>query len=187
MSAYTKPILRFGLVMPALFNCLLLGGVLAANSKLSEVRSVKEQRYKEQIARLQAVQKLEAEIAPKRKVFQDQQHILQADPGRMFTQLLDQMLPKYQDIELERTAQVFPLDRGRIGRQVKTDAARVKSSFEGGIGPMQETFLQVESLMPQAVLEELKITRKVDLLPNRPEHLVFELTHICWKGGEVKP
>ena len=186
MSAYTKPILRFGLMTPALFNCLLLGGVLAANHKLAEVRSVKEARFKEQVARLAAIKTIETEIQPKRKIFADQKRVLQADPGRLFTQLFDQMQPKYQDIELERTAQVVPLDRGRIGRQVKADAGRVKSTFEGGIGPMQEALLQVESLMPQAVLEELRISRKADLLPNKPEHLVFELTHICWKAGEVK-
>ena len=29
--------------------------------------------------------------------------------------------------------------------------------------------------------------RKADLLLNKPEHLVFELTHICWKAGEARP
>ena len=29
MSLYTRPILRYGLIMPAMFNCLLLGGVIA--------------------------------------------------------------------------------------------------------------------------------------------------------------
>jgi hypothetical protein len=66
------------------------------------------------------------------------------------------------------------------------DLARVKSSYEGGLGPMQEAMLQVESLMPQAILEELKITRKADLLLNKPDHLVFEVMHTCWKGGSSK-
>jgi|GEM_PF-1497230 len=187
MSAYTKPILRFGLVTPALVNCLLLGAVLYANSKLSQVRAVKEAAYTEHLARLTASKNVEAEIAPKRKVFEDQKVILQSDPTRLFTLILDTLLPKYREIELARTALMFPLERGRIAKQVQADVARVKSTFEGGYGPMQETLLQVETLMPQAVLEELKVTRKADVLLNRPEHLIFEVTHLCWKAGEAKP
>jgi hypothetical protein len=51
---------------------------------------------------------------------------------------------------------------------------------------MQETLLQIESLMPQAVLEELKITRKADPLLNQREFLVMEMTHACWKAAEEK-
>jgi hypothetical protein len=186
MSAYTRPILRYGLIMPAMFNCLLLGGVIASVSKLSTMRTEKEELYKEQTQRLAAMKKLEAELAPKRKTFTDQKVLLKGDPGQLFTRILDTLLPKYKEIELERSGLVFPLERGRLARQVKTDAARVKSSFQGGLGPMQEALLQVESLMPQAVLEELKITRKADLLLNQREFLVMEMTHTCWKAEEAK-
>jgi hypothetical protein len=186
MSAYTKPILRFGLATPVLFNCILVAVALAANHKLSAVRAVKEARYKEQVSRLASIKALEAELAPKRKTFEGQKVLLQADPGQLFTRILDALLPKYQPYELERTNIVFPLDRGRIGRQLQMDVARVKSSYEGGFGPMQETLLQVESLMPQATVEELRVTRKADLLLNKPDHLLFEVTHTCWKGGESK-
>jgi hypothetical protein len=187
MSAYTKPIIRFGLFTPAVFNCILVVVVFAANQKLAKVRATKETRYKEQVARLAAIKSLEADLAPKRKTFDDQKLLLQTDPGQLFTRILDTLLPKYQDFELERTGLVFPLERGRIGRQLQLDAARVKSSFEGGFGPMQEMLLQVESLMPQATLEEMKVTRKADLLLNKPDHLVFDVTHTCWKGGTTKP
>jgi hypothetical protein len=173
--------------MPAVFNCILVAAVFAANQKLASVRAVKEARYKEQVARLASIKSLEAEIAPKRKTFESQKVLLQADPGQLFTRVLDSLLPKYQHFELERTSLVFPLDRGRIGRQLQMDLARVKSSYEGGFGPMQEALLQVESLMPQALLEELKVTRKADLLLNKPDHLVFDVTHTCWKGGAAKP
>jgi len=187
MSAYTQPILRFGLVTPALFNFLLLGGALAGVSKLTSIRAEKEERYTEQTQRLAAMKKLEADIAPKRKVFEDQKKILKSDPGQLFTRILDGILPKYKEIELERSGLVFPLDRGRFGRQAKADIARVKSSFQGGLGPMQEALLQVEALMPQSVLEDLKITRKVDLLLSQREYLVLEMTHTCWKTEEGKP
>jgi len=186
MSSYTRPILRYGLIMPAMFNCLLLAGVVAGASKLSTIRAEKEELYKEQTQRLAAMKKLETDLAPKRKNFQDQKALLKGDPGQLFTRILDTLLPKYQEIELERSDLVFPLDRGRLGRQVKTDAARVKSSFQGGLGPMQEALLQVESLMPQAMLEELKITRKADLLLSQREFLVMEMTHTCWKAVEEK-
>jgi hypothetical protein len=47
------------------------------------------------------------------------------------------------------------------------------------------SLLQVESLIPQAVLEELKITRKSDILVNHQESLLLETTHTCWKAEEA--
>ncbi|TDU70883.1 hypothetical protein EI77_02001 [Prosthecobacter fusiformis] len=187
MSAYTKPILRFGLITPAVFNCLLLAGAVAGVSKLNTVRTEKQERYQEQTQRLAAMKKLEASIAPKRKAFEDQKKLLSADPGQLFTRILDGMLPKYKEIELERSSLVFPLDKGRFAREVKADSARVKSSFQGGLGPMQEALLQVESLMPQAVLEDMKISRRADLLIKQREFLVLEMTHTCWKATDEKP
>ena len=139
------------------------------------------------MARLASIKATELEVAPKRKTFDAQKLILQSDPNQMFTRISDAILSKYRPIELERTGMVFPLERGRVGRQLQAEAGRVKSSFEGGFGPMQETLLQVETLMPQSVLEELKITRKADLMPNKPMHLVFEMSHICWKATEGTP
>jgi hypothetical protein len=187
MSLYTKPILRFGLLTPVVFNAVLLVVVMVLGNKLQGIRKVKEARYRDQMARLAAIRSMEAEIAPKRKAFEGQKRVLQADPSQMFTRISDSIVSKYRHIELERTGMVFPLERGRIGRQVQSEAGRVKSSFEGGFGPMQETLLQVESLMPQAMLEELKITRKADVMPNKPMHLAFEMSHICWKAPEGTP
>lgn len=185
MSAYTTPIIRFGVVTPLLFNCLLLGGAMAGLNKVGEVRDRKLKLYQEQTMRLAAVQELEMTNAPKRSAFDDQKRLLQADPGQLFTRILDKLLPKYKEIELDRNSLVFPLDRGRLGRTIKTDLARVKSSFSGGLGPMQEALLQVEALMPQVMLEELKISRKADLLISQREHLVLEATHTCWKAQET--
>jgi hypothetical protein len=185
MSAYTKPILRFGLIIPAAFNCMLLAGVVAGVTKLSTLRAEREARYEEQTKRLIGMKALQAKLEPRRKPFEEQKKILSSDPGQLMTRGLDISLPKYTDLELARTSLVFPQDRGRLGRQLECDISKVKSTFEGGIGPMQETLLQVESLIPQAFLEEMKITRKSDLLLKRPDLLGIEVTHACWKAGEA--
>lgn len=187
MSAYTQPIIRFGLVTPVIFNCILLAGVVAAYQKLSTVRKEKEERYREQVQRLAAMKVLEGRIAPRRKHFQDQKKLLQTDPGQLFTRILDTSLPKYQEFELERSSLIFPQDRGKVGRLAQCDLSQVKTTFQGGIGPLQESLLQVETLMPQAFLEELKIVRKSDLLMKRPDFLLMDITHTCWKAREEGP
>lgn len=187
MSAYTKPILRFGLIVPAVFNCMLLGGVVAGVSKLSKIRAERESRYDEQTKRLAAMKQLEAKIAPRRKLFDEQKKILTADPGQIMTKGLDYSLPKYTELELARTSLTFPQDRGALGRQLECEISKVKCTFQGGIGPMQETLLQVESVMPNSFLEEIKISRKSDLLMKKPDHLEIETTHAFWKAGEGTP
>lgn len=186
MSAYTKPILRFGLFVPAVFNAMLLGGVVAGVTKLSKVRAEKESKHDEHTKRLAAMKQLEAKLAPKRKQFEEQKKILIADSGQIMTKGIDASLPKYTELELVRTSLLFPQDRGRLGRQVQCDLSKVKATFRGGIGPMQETLLQMESVMPNAFLEELKITRKSDLQLKRPDQLEIETTHACWKAEEGK-
>ena len=185
MTAYTKPILRFGLITPVVFNLLLLGAVAFGYNKLSGIRKVKMDRYNEQTLRLRAVQQLEAAIAPKRAQFEDQKRLLKADQRQLFSQILDAMQKKYEAIELDRSSLVVPSGRGELGKQAKCDLLRVQSSFQGGIGPMQETLLQVESLMPQAVMEEMKIVRRADSVRDRFDHLVFDVTHTCWKVEEA--
>ncbi len=185
MSAYTKQILRFGLATPALFNCVLLGAVLILSHKLQQTRDRKLSQYRNHVARLTAIAEMEEQAAPKRKSFESQKRILQSDPNQIFTRASDSIVSRYQTVELDRTGMVFTLERGRIGRLSKIDAARVRSSFEGGYGPMQETLLQVESVMPQSLLEEIKVTRKADVLPKKQDHLLFEMTHLCWKATEA--
>lgn len=169
--------------MPSAFNCVLLAAVIVAVTELESTRHLKDEVYKEHEMRLNVMKKLEGAMTPHRKVFEDQKALLKADPGQLFTRILDVTVPKYREIELVRTGLDFPMDRGRLGTQVKADIARVKSSFQGGIGPMQEVLLQAESLMPQGMLEELKITRKADLVTRR-EFLGLETTHLFWKAEE---
>jgi hypothetical protein len=187
MSPYLRPILRYGLVTPVLFQGVLLGVAAFGIVELQATRALKEESYQEEIQRRAAVNAIETKIAPKRKTFADQKRILQSDASQIFTRTLDSILPKFKTIELERIGMVFPLERGKINRTLLAEATRVKSGFEGGFGPMQEALLQVESLMPQTVLEELKITRKTDLVGERRERLSFEVTHTCWKAGDEKP
>lgn len=187
MSDYTKPIIHFGLMTPLFFYGAVTVVLLVLDNRFQQVRKQKETRYKEQLVRLSSIQSIADEIAPKRKTFEEQRRLLQLEPSQIFTQLSDTILSKYQPIELERTGMFFPSDRGRVGRYAECEAARIKSNFEGGFGPMQETLLQVESLLPNAVLEDLKISRKANMLPSKPRHLVFEMTHLCWKATGEKP
>ena len=187
MSDYTKPIIRYGLITPVLFYVGVTLALLTLDNRFQQLRKQKEARYKKQLERLASIRSIADEIAPKRKTFEEQRLLLQLDPSHLFTQLSDAILSKYQSIELERTGMFFPSDRGRVGRYAECEVARIRSNFEGGFGPMQETLLQVESLMPQTVLEDLKITRKANTLPNKPRHLVFEMTHLCWKAAGEKP
>ena len=77
-------------------------------------------------------------------------------------------------------------ERETLARLASHGATMVIFLSIGLVDKVQEALLQVESLMPQAVLEELKVTRKADLLLNQREFLVMEMTHTCWKAEEEK-
>jgi len=187
INHYLRPILRYGLVTPVLFHGLLIGMASYGINKLQAARAMKEDRYQEEVQRRAAAKAIEAEISTKRATFADQKMILNSDASQIFNRALESILPRFQTIELERIGMVFLLEKGKINRNLLAGSTRVKSSFEGGFGPMQETLLQVESLMPQSCLEELKITRKMGLVDERKERLLFEMTHTCWSAGNANP
>ena len=187
MSHYTAAIVRYGIVAPLILNGMLCGFATYAIQSLDKRIQTRREAYALHEQKMAAVRKMESDLAPLRPAHKDYQTILRTDPARLFSQILDNTLPKYRRIELERSSLVFLQDKGSLGRSVNHPSSRIKSTFEGGLGPMQEVLLQLESLMPQAILEELKITRKEDALIEGGEHLAFDLTHFCWKAEDKTP
>jgi hypothetical protein len=187
MSFYTPAIIRFGIIAPLVLNGMLCGFVGFAIKRLERQIQSRKATYALYEQKQAAVKSLESEINPLRPTHKDHLAILRSDPARIFSQILDNTLPKYRRIELERSSLVFLQDKGSIGRSVNSPCSRIKTTFEGGMGPMQEVLLQIESLMPQAILEEMKITRKENALLEGGEHLAFDITHFCWKSEDKTP
>jgi hypothetical protein len=187
MSFYTAAIVRYGIAAPLILNGMLCGFVGFAIKRLERQIDNRKAAYALYEQKQGALRKLESEVTPLRPDHQDHQAILRSDPARLFSQILDTSLPKYRRIELERSSLVFLQDKGTIGRSLNSPCSRIKSTFEGGLGPMQEVLLQLESLMPQAILEEIKISRKENALIEGGEHLTFDITHFCWKSEEKAP
>ncbi len=186
MSNYTIPIIRYGLIAPLLAFGISTAILFIIETRVQRVHQQKQIRYNEQMTRLDSIRKIEDEIRPKRHLFQEQNRLLQLDPTPLFAQLSDATVAKYQPLALERTGMLYVTERGRFARYIEGSPARIKASFEGGFGPMQETLLQVESLIPHVILEELKISRKVTSLPNS-NSLIFELSYIFPKIAGDKP
>jgi hypothetical protein len=187
MSLYTAAIVRYGIIAPVMLNGVLFASAGFAIKRLEHQINVRKAAYALYEQKRAATQKLQAEVAPLRNSHKDLQLILRADPARLFSQILDNSLPKYKRIELERSSLIFLPDKGNIGRSLNASCSRIKSTFEGGFGPMQEVLLQLEALMPHAILEEFKITRKENALAEGGEHLAFDLTHFCWKSEDKTP
>lgn len=181
MSLYTKPILRYGVATPLIINTVLFSIALLLNSELKKIRKIKEELYSEQKIRIGAIKSIENDISSKKLIFEDKKRILQSNPNLIFTRTMETLLPKYREIELQQTSMVFPLEYARANSQIQTETSLIKSEFAGGFGPMQETLLQIESVMPQSNLQEIKITRKSGTVAAKPESHLFEITHFFWK------
>jgi hypothetical protein len=180
MSAYTAAILRYGLIAPVALNGVMLVAAVYGNSRLSQVISRRDEAYREFKAREAEVARTDQALEPRRATFEDQKLVLKMDPALAYPLVLDTQIPKYKPLELERNSLVFPPEPGPLNRGVATAAVRVRTTWEGGYGPMQEILLQLESVLPQATLEDLKVSRKAGLLSGQPERLAIEMTHVCW-------
>ncbi len=183
MSAYTSAILRYGVIAPIAVNSLLLGLAVFGNTRLTQTISRKEAAYREYKAQEAEAERTDAALEPRRAPFEDQKLLLKLDTAQVYPEVVDTQMRKYKSVEIERNSLLFPTERGPLNRTVATRGVRVRTTWEGGYGPMQEILLQLESVLPQANLEDLKITRKSGLLPGQPQRLAFEMTHICWSAA----
>ena len=128
MSFYTPAIIRFGIIAPLVLNGMLCGFVGFAIKRLERQIQSRKATYALHEQKQAAVKSLESEINPLRPTHKDHLAILRSDPARIFSQILDNTLPKYRRIELERSSLVFLQDKGSIGRSVNSPCSRIKTT-----------------------------------------------------------
>lgn len=182
-SPHRKAILIFGVVIPFVFIGALLFGTFYGKSRIADIhqRKVSElERFEN--AEVQVTQ-VESTLSTDNR--RDKMNYwntkLEQDFIQSLTQNLNQVLAKYDSSVLRQTEMGQAKGAASIGGKTENPHIRIQLSFEGGFKPMQQLLAELETEMPQLVLEELIIKPIPAKGEGETGKLQFGVTYLGWE------
>lgn len=182
-SPHQQAILVFGIVLPV----FLLGGISVAtfvgHSKLKRSFQVKVETLDRYETAKTQVNELEAflSVAGRREKAEYWNSKLEKDVVQALTENLEKILAKYDSEVLRQTEMGQANGLGGIGPKSSHPFSRMQLSFEGGFKPMQLLMAELETEMPQLVLESLSINPKPAKSEAEKGTLQFSVVYLCWE------
>jgi len=183
VSKHRQAILIFGVVLPALFILGLAGGALKARTQINQDHNAKVADLESYESARSQVTELDAYLATqnRREEIEYWSSKLGQDFIQSLTENLNRILAKYEPDVLKLTAMGQASGSSTFGTQVENPSSRIQLSFEGGFKPMQLLLAELETEMPQLVLESIN----VGIIPAKNEmetgSLSFGLVYLCWE------
>lgn len=178
MSIYKKAIAIHGLFVLCIAVLFLIGGAWYG---LHRVRTVRRDIQKTAEESRQLGVELEvarAKLQGRVENMQAWDKCLHGEVVQLVTKALQEVMEPYQENELKQIALGRPTNRSGLGGSTENSYSRFEVVFEGGFGPMQEVLAQLETRMPNLVLEELLIE------PSRNATVLsFRAIFTCWSSG----
>ncbi len=187
-SPHRQAILVFGLVVPILLLGLVFGGAHFGHSKLKSSHQEKVANLeKYNTAKAQAVE-LDTYLTTNGR--RDQatywQSKLNQDLVESFSENLDKILAKYDSEVLRQTEMGQAPGAGGFGSKTEHPYSKMQLRFEGGFKPMQLLLAELETEMPQLVLESLSMAPKPGS-GNERGTLQFGVVYHCWELAKDTP
>ncbi len=176
---YTKSIIIFGIAIPG-------GGLLIALLVL--VSSVNNLEKKSQ-TKAEAYQSYQMTVSGRRLA----QEKLAARSGKMdywsqsmrqgFVQVMNERLTtsmeKFDPIQL-RLVEIGRGGQAGLAKGTEADASSIMLTFEGGFGPMQSLMAELESRIPQLVLDSINISVGKPTGRGDEKGLTFIVIYSAW-------
>lgn len=183
VSPHRQAILIFGIVVPLFLIGVLSIATFVGHSKLTNSFDTKVaalERYQTseaQVKELEAFMTMES----RREKVTYWNSKLEADFVESLSKNLETILAKYDPEVLRQTEMGQASGAGDIGPKTKHPHARMQLSFEGGFKPMQMLLAELETEMPQLVLESLSVQPKPATSESEKTTLKFAVTYLCWE------
>lgn len=189
VSPHRQAILVFGIIVPVFLIGVVSIATLVGHSKLTN-------SFSEKVAALERYQTSETQVKEleafmttesRREKVTYWNSKLEADFVESLSKNLETLLAKYDSEVLRQTEMGQASGAGGIGPKTKHPHARMQLSFEGGFKPMQMLLAELETEMPQLVLESLSIQPKPGTSESEKTMLKFAITYLCWEKPKETP
>lgn len=189
LSPHRQAILIFGIAIPLALIIAVSFVTYLGHTKLQESFQTKA----ESLLRYEAIQ---AQVAEEEAFLSKDKRRdkaaywkskLEQDVIESFSKNLDTILAKYDPKILRQTEMGQAAGVDSIGSNAKHPNTRMLLGFEGGFKPMQLLLAELESEMPQLVLESISITPKSVTPGEETGALTFSVVYLCWEKAKPNP
>jgi len=186
MTRYTQAIIVFGLALPMAGLALLTGLVFEGRKRIKSEASAKALAYENHIETARETGLIEDWLAGegRRERLAEAEALLDEEYIIGLTRNLEEICNGFSEIELTRTELSRPSGSSPVAGATRNRHARIKLSFEGGWGPLQQTLAQLEVRMPHLVLESLQIKPVRNPQTQYGAVLQLDVTYLCWQNPQ---
>jgi hypothetical protein len=185
MSHYTTAIIKWGLVIPLIFAGILLGIAYYSYDSFTAENQLRKQRQDDIDAKQLSVNTLKESTDKRKDRFNEQCQMLNSDPADTYNKLADYLKERFKPIELEKESITITSSKSAAASASKVASTNIEGVFQGGMGPIQETLLTIDSFMPNSILEQFKVVRQSNRDGGGQETLKLNFTHLIWKSAEA--
>ncbi|MEX2579325.1 MAG: hypothetical protein WD342_09725 [Verrucomicrobiales bacterium] len=185
-TLHTKAIAIFGIALPSLVIAALLIATLVGRGKIAtahEEKVVALERYRTAKGH---TDQLEATMATdnRREKIEYWNSKLDQDFIQSLTRNLDKILAKHDPSVLRQTEMGQATGGGSIAGSTENPHSRIQLSFEGGFKPMQLLLAELETEMPNLILENLEISSMPGGAAGENGKLKFGVVYLCWEKSK---
>jgi hypothetical protein len=174
---YRQSIVIFGIVVPAAICAIIVGGGFFLKSKATASFQQKLSLYKSSEQNRIGSQGIEKDISKKREHVERWTAQLERETANSITSCLKEIADRLPSKEFQQTAVEYLSGEGTMGTVTAQKSSQVKLAFRGTYRSVQRAFLELETLMPQLQLQELKIDPSV----SSSSTMNFAVTYTSWE------
>ncbi len=174
---YRQSIVAFGFVVPALICAAVAGGGVFLCSKALASFQEKQSLHKASEANNRNSQSIEAQISRKREHVERWRGQMEKEMKNTLTSHLKEISDKLPQKEFTQTAVEWPNGSGGVAAASSQNSSQVRLAFRATFRSMQKALIELETVMPQLQLQEMKI----DPSPTSTSSLNFQVTYTAWE------
>lgn len=174
---YRQSIVIFGFALPAMVCALIVGGGIALKSKATASFQQKQTLYKSSEANRAGAMAIEKEVSQKREHFVRWSTQFEKETANSITSHLKEISDRLPPKEFQQTAVEYPTAKSGFGTASAQKSSQVKLAFRATYRSMQKAFIELETLMPQLQLQDLKI----DPSSSSTSTMNFSVTYTAWE------
>lgn len=177
MNFYRQPIILFGIVIPLILSLAVVGIGYVAKSKMTESFAEKRRNFlAHQQARSQSVA-LDQQVKSRRDDLKRWNENLAQETASAIGVHLRSISEKLPNKEIQQTAFDPSNSSTGFGSASAQNASSIRIAFRGTFATLQKAFLELETRMPQLILEDMAI----EPASNSPHLITTQVTYTAWE------
>jgi hypothetical protein len=178
MNYYRQSIVVFGIVVPILIFAIAIGGGFYAVGNFQDSLKAKTAGFKTNQDLKKTIKKLEQEVREERPHLERWTNELSKETASSVSNTLRRILNDLPAKEIQQTAFERPKSAGGFGSASAQKSSPIKVSFRGTYRTIQRALLELESVLPQLHMMDMKI----DPVSGQSSLINIQVTYTVWEN-----